>query len=115
MKKWVPKSECTRKIEWDRSVLKFLTFWSWSKVRLVQAFKFNLILFFFFLRDSDPGQISGSVRVGPGRIWANGSAVDDVIHDVTVLERVARAKDDVIHDVIGHVRHVRALAILIGA
>ena len=41
--------------------------------------------------------------------------MDDVIHDVTVLERVARAKDDVIHDVIGHVRHVRALAVLIGA
>ena len=28
MKKRVPKSECTQKIEWDRSVLKILTFWS---------------------------------------------------------------------------------------
>ena len=41
--------------------------------------------------------------------------MDDVIHDVTVLERVARVKDDVIHDVIGHVRQVRALAVLIDA
>ena len=44
--------------------------------------------------------------------------MDDVIHDVTVLEcvaRVARVEDDVIHDVIGHVWHVRALAVLIGA
>ena len=38
------------------------------------------------------------LRVGPGRIWTNGSAVDDVIHDVTMLRaratcaaRVARA------------------------
>ena len=40
--------------------------------------------------------------------------VADVIHDVTVLERVARV-DDVIHDVIGLVWHVRTLAVLIGA
>ena len=99
--------------------MKILIFWSRSKVCLVQAFSlsfssFFIFFFFIFLGGSDPGQISGSVRVGPG-LWANGSAVDDVIHDVTVLERVARAKDDVIHDVIGHVRHVRALAVLIGA
>ena len=38
MKKWVPKSECTRKIEWDKSVLAILTFWSRSRVHLVKAF-----------------------------------------------------------------------------
>ena len=45
MKKRVPKLECTRKIEWDRSILKILTFWSRSKVHLVKVF--SLSLFFF--------------------------------------------------------------------
>ena len=40
--------------------------------------------------------------------------MDDVIHDVTVPERVARV-DDVIHDVIGLVWHVRTLAVVFGA
>ena len=111
MKKWVPKSECTRKIEWDRSVLKFLTFWSWSKVYLVNVFSFTLFFFFFF----KAVRTGSDFRVGLSWTWTNGSAVDDVIHDVIVLERVARVEDDVIHDVIGHVRHVRALAVLIGA
>ena len=61
MKKRVPKSECTRKIEWDRSVLKILIFWSRSKVYLVKAFFFLSPLFFFFFA-------GGSDRVRfPGR------------------------------------------------
>ena len=44
MKKWVPKSECTRKIEWDKSVLAILTFWSRSRVHLVKAFSLSLFL-----------------------------------------------------------------------
>ena len=40
--------------------------------------------------------------------------VDDVIHDVTMLERVARV-DDVSHDVTGLVWHVRTLAVVFGA
>ena len=90
MKKRVPKSECTRKIEWDRSVLKILTFWSRSKVRLVKAFSLSFFFFFF-----EAVRTGSDFRVGPGRIWTNKSAVDDVIHDVTVLRvrvaRVARA------------------------
>ena len=64
MKKRVPKSECTRKIEWDRSVLKILTFWSRSKFHLVKAFSLTPF-FFFFAGNLDPGQISRSVRVKP--------------------------------------------------
>ena len=37
--------------------------------------------------------------------------MDDVIHDVTMLERVARV-DDVSHDVTGLVWHVRTLAVV---
>ena len=40
MKKWIPKSECTRKTEWDRPILKILTFWSKSKFKLGQSFLF---------------------------------------------------------------------------
>ena len=60
MKKRVPKSECTRKIEWDRSILKILTFWLRSKVHLVKVFSLS----FFFLGGSDPGQISKLVKSG---------------------------------------------------
>ena len=63
--------------------MKILTFWSRSKVHLVKAFFF----FFFF----EAVRTGSDFRVGPGRIWTNESAVDDVIHDVTVLRtRVAR-------------------------
>ena len=68
MKKRVPKSECTRKIEWDRSVLKILTFWSRSRVYLVKAFfSFSFFFFFFFFRRFGPGQVSRSVRFKPGQ------------------------------------------------
>ena len=43
-KKQIPKLECTWKIEWDRPLLKILTFWSKSKVHLVKAF-FSLTFF----------------------------------------------------------------------
>ena len=62
MKKWVPKSECTRKIEWDRSVLKILTFFlSRSKVHLVKAFSLSLFFFFsfFFAGSSDRVKFPG--------------------------------------------------------
>ena len=87
------KLECTRKIAWDRSVLKFLTFWSWSKVYLVKVFSLTFFFFFFFQ--------AVRIRVEPGRIWTKGSA-DDVIGDVRPAEarvrygawpRVARAKE----------------------
>ena len=80
MKKWVPKSKCTRKIEWDRSVLKFLTFWSRSRVHLVKAFFFfSLFLnFFFFLQAVRTGLGCGSVRVKPGQTLVGGDVMDDV-------------------------------------
>ena len=74
MKKRVPKSECTRKIEWDRFVLKILTFWSRLKVHLAKAF-FTLS-FFFFLQAV---QTRSSFQVGLGQTRV---AEDDVIHDV---------------------------------
>ena len=80
MKKQVPKSKCTRKIKWDRSVLKILTFWSRSKVRLVKAFSLSFFFFFF-----EAVRTGSAFRVGSGQIWTNGSAEDDVIHDVTAL------------------------------
>ena len=83
MKKRVPKSECTRKIEWDRSVLKILTFWSRSRVYLVKAFFF---FFFFFCRRFGPGPVSRSVRVKPGQTLVGG----DVMDDVTALDACAR-------------------------
>ena len=49
MKKRVPKSECTRKIKWDRSVLKILTFWSRSRSRVHLVKAFSLYPFFFYL------------------------------------------------------------------
>ena len=79
MKKRVPKSECTRKIEWDRSVLKILTFWSRSRVYLVKAFFF----FFFFLQAV---QIGSGFQVGPGQTRVVG---DDVMHDVMALRLVS--------------------------
>ena len=96
MKKRVPKSECTRKIEWDRSVLKILTFWSRSRVHLVKAFFFSFFLNFFFLQAVRTGSGCGSVRVKPGQTLVGG----DVMDDVTALDaygtcahvaRVARA------------------------
>ena len=52
--------ECTRKTEWDKFVVKILTFWSKSKVQLVQSSPFILFyLLLIFLGCSDPGQISG--------------------------------------------------------
>ena len=71
MKKRVSKSECTRKIEWDRSVLKILSFWSRSKVCLVQAFSLS---FFFFFGGSDPGQTVGPGQTGSDRSgwWRHG-------------------------------------------
>ena len=84
MKKPVPKSEYTRKIEWDRSVSKILTFWSRSKVHLVKAF--SLSFFFFFGRRFGPGPVSRSVRVKPGQTLVGG----DVMDDVTALDACAR-------------------------
>ena len=68
------------KIEWDKSVLKILTFWLRSRVHLVEAFFF----FFFFCRRFGPGPVSRSVRVNPGRFGQMGQTVvgGDVIHDV---------------------------------
>ena len=88
MKKWVPKSECTRRIEWDRSVLKILTFWSRSRVHLVKAFFFSLFLkfFFFFLQAVRTGSGCGSVRVKPGQTLVGG----DIMDDVTALDACAR-------------------------
>ena len=73
MMKRTPKSECTRKIVWDRSVLKFLTFWSWSKVYLVKVFSLTFFFFFFLRRFG-----SGSNRVDPGRSVVGGDVTDDV-------------------------------------
>ena len=64
MKKQVPKSECTWKIEWDRSVLKILTFWSRSRVHSVKAFSFS---FFFYLKFFAAGSDRVRMRVGPGQ------------------------------------------------
>ena len=84
MKKRVPKSECTRKIEWDRSVLKILTFWSRSRVYLVKAFFLSLPFFFFFFfffgRRFGPGPVSRSVKPVSG-----GDVIRDVIRDVIEL------------------------------
>ena len=44
MMKRIPKLECTQKTEWDKPLLKILTFWSKSKVHLVKVF------FKFFLQ-----------------------------------------------------------------
>ena len=87
MKKWVPKSECTQKIEWDKFVLTILTFWSRSRVHLVKAFSLSLFLiylfylFIYFCRRFGPGQVSRSVRVNPGRSGQLGQSVvgSDVI------------------------------------
>ena len=50
-KKRIPKLECMRKTEWDKPLLKILTFRSKSKVHLVKAFSFiYLFLFFSFHR-----------------------------------------------------------------
>ena len=56
------------------------------------------IFSFFFFSFFEAVRTRSDFRVGPGRIWTNGSAVDDVIHDVTMLRaratcaaRVARA------------------------
>ena len=76
MKKRVPKSECTRKIEWDRFVLKILTFWSRSKVHLAKAF-FTFFFFFFFESGSDRVKFLGR---------SNRLVGDDVISDVIALE-----------------------------
>ena len=95
MKKRVPKSECTQKIEWDRSILKILTFWSRSRVHLVKAFffPFSKFFFFFFLAG---GSDRVRMRVGSGQTLVGG----DVMDDVTALDaygtcahvaRVARA------------------------
>ena len=78
MKKRVPKTECTRKIEWDRSVLKILTFWSRSRVHLVKAFFFSFFLNFFFLQAVRTGSGCGSVRVKPGQNLVGGDVMDDV-------------------------------------
>ena len=42
MKKRISKLECIRKTEWDRPILKILTFWSKSKFNMVKAFFFFL-------------------------------------------------------------------------
>ena len=53
------------------------------------------IFSFFFFSFFEAVRTRSDFRVGPGRIWTNGLAVDDVIHDVIVLRvrvaRVARA------------------------
>ena len=84
MKKRVPKSECTRKIEWDRSVLKILTFWSRSKVHLVKAFFFSL----FFLKAVRTGSCFQVGPVQTGSALSNRVVEDDVI---ALEARVARA------------------------
>ena len=67
MKKRIPKSECTQKTEWDKPILKILTFWSKSKFKLGQSF------FFLFLGGSD--------QVKPGRLGQTGQILveNDVI------------------------------------
>ena len=42
---------------------------------------FSLFFFFFF----EAVRTGSDFRVGSGQIWTNGSAEDDVIHDVTAL------------------------------
>ena len=70
MKKWISKSECTQKTEWNKPFLKILTFWLKSKFYLVKAF------FFFFLQAVRTGS---GFRVGPSQ---TGVVEDDVIHDI---------------------------------
>ena len=79
MKKWISKSECTRKIEWDRFILKNLTFWSRSRVHLVKAFFIFFFFFFFKIIFLQPVQTGSGSQVGPGQ---TGVVEDDVIHDV---------------------------------
>ena len=91
MKKRIPKSECTRKIEWDRSILKILTFCWRAKVHLVKTFS-PFFFFFFISCGSDrirfPGQTGSAGQTGQ-----TGIVEDDVIHDVIALEaRVARVR-----------------------
>ena len=66
MKKRISKLECTQKTEWNRPILKILTFWSKSKFYLVKAFSFSFSFFFFFFF------AGGSDRVKfPGRSGSN--------------------------------------------
>ena len=66
MKKRILKLECTWKTEWNRPFLKFLTFWSKSKLYLVKAFSFS----FSFLQAAR----TGSGWTGQtGSAWENGS------------------------------------------
>ena len=57
-KKWIPKSKCTRKTEWNRPVLKILTFWPKSKIQLDQSF----FLFLFYAGNSNRVIDSGQVQ-----------------------------------------------------
>ena len=57
--------ECTWKIEWERSVLKILTFWSRSKAYLVKTFFFSLSFFFFFFLQAV--RTGSGFQVGPGQ------------------------------------------------
>ena len=66
MKKRIPKSKNTRKTEWDKPILKILTFWSKSKFKLGQSFFF---FFFIFCRRFGPNQWTGQT----GSAWTNGS------------------------------------------
>ena len=68
MKKWISKSECTQKTEWNRPFLKILTFRSKSKLYLVKTFSFSSFFLFkiFFCSRFEPGQVSRSVWVKPG-------------------------------------------------
>ena len=84
MKKRVPKSECIRKIEWDRSVFENFDFLVKVKGLLGQSIFF--FFFFFFCRRFGPGPVSRSVRVKPGQTLVGG----DVMDDVTALDACAR-------------------------
>ena len=59
MKKRILELECMRKTEWDRPLLKILTFLVKVKGPLGQSFFFSLSFFFSFLVSG------GSDRVGP--------------------------------------------------
>ena len=79
MKKRISKLECTQKTEWNRPILKILTFWSKSKFYLVKAFSFSFSFFFFFFFFLQVVRTGSSFQVGPGQTEV---LEDDVIHDV---------------------------------
>ena len=70
MKKRIPKSECTQKTEWDRPILKILTFSPSQSSNLVKAFSFFFFFSFFWQ----------AIWTGSG--WMGQTGFGDVIHDI---------------------------------